>query len=253
MAIKLGRQLKFKNPPINEIIFGVGLTSDNNFNATVYGSFYNQIKDEYTKVSNQIPLSLPGEDLHTKKITNPRVWFETTDKLKLIQVQSDCFYYNWRKMGDKVYPGYKDIYDSFKSGWKKYSTLLKKEYSFNEPIATFFELSYINHIHGIDDDRIGEMVNLFSNSAVDEKGIMKSLNLSFSSEDGSVLTCFLGPGNIMNNTNDSVLIFELRVSKNLDDNNRNFDDWFGKAHDRITKAFSNSLSEKALLGWGHTT
>ena len=242
------KQLKFERPPINEIIFGVGLNPDK-LNATIFGQFYDQISDEYTKVSNQDPIYPQNRDMDFS-LFYPRVWFETPNKSKLIQVQYDRFHYNWRKFENNVYPGYEDVYGNFKTGWDEYTSLLKKENLFHESRVTHLELSYINHVEKSVDE-MKHIINLLEVPNMDNCGTINNFNLaiSFPLKNDGILIYSIKNG-IKKSTNEPIFVLELTTQKKCN-SNENFDEWFGKAHDHITDIFHNSLSKKALSEWGH--
>jgi uncharacterized protein (TIGR04255 family) len=76
----------------------------------------------------------------------PRYWFINHDDTRLLQVQQNKLFQNWRKTGPNVtYPHYEDICQDFQSSVVKFESFLREE-ELGEINCNQCELSYINHI-----------------------------------------------------------------------------------------------------------
>lgn len=75
-----------------------------------------------------------------------RLWFQSKDRSRLVQIQRDWLAYNWqRSPGDDSYPRYTAIEGPFLRTWDEFSDFLVSEGHL--PLkARQCELSYINHI-----------------------------------------------------------------------------------------------------------
>lgn len=137
----------YKNPPVNEVVCGLSFKRIDNFKIHHIGLFYQTIKDEFPIVEHALRLEdrPPELDLNLKDYL-PRVWFIKSDQQRLIQLQDDRLYFNWRRIkAEEPYPQYKSIIKDF----KKYLLVFEK-FLEDEKLGTVnperCELSYINHI-----------------------------------------------------------------------------------------------------------
>lgn len=92
------------SPPITEVVCGFAFEPMPELDPVVLGIYWSQRKDEY-----------PGRQLH-QALTRPilldppfplRVWLVGADDAFVLQIQSDRFYFNWRKR-DTQYPRFSD-------------------------------------------------------------------------------------------------------------------------------------------------
>ena len=258
MALQTKFKLEFAKPQINEIVFGVGLQLKK-FDATFFGRFYDRIKNEYVMVSQRPPIILfDKSNINHDTFFNPRILFETSDKLKLIQMQSDRFHYNWRKQEQEQnqYPGFEEVYKQFKTAWNSYNSWLKEENAYDDSIVNRLELTYINHIDKgelwqEDINDIDRVINFFKKLNIEKRYSMNNFNTTFSfplEEDGELVYAIRS--GVKRSTKESVLVIDLTMKKKCSAN-ENFDSWFTNAHDHIAKVLISSLSKEALKEWGY--
>lgn len=75
-----------------------------------------------------------------------RLWFQSEDRTRLVQLQRDWLAYNWQgSSGDSPYPRYEQIETRFLQLWDSFSDFLRG-LSGDTLTAQHCELSYINHI-----------------------------------------------------------------------------------------------------------
>lgn len=76
----------------------------------------------------------------------PRVWLESGDGNRLIQVQRDRFLHNWKKERDTdIYPHYDHVIGNFRTCLATFEEFLEdRKFEKIDPIQ--YELTYINHI-----------------------------------------------------------------------------------------------------------
>jgi uncharacterized protein (TIGR04255 family) len=101
--------VKFRNPPINELVIGVYFTRDLQLlRAEHVGLFWSSIRSEFPTIQQQpivvppfapsavvtIEFAAPGE-----MFPMPRFWIESTDGQTLLQIQRNAFLLNWRLKG----------------------------------------------------------------------------------------------------------------------------------------------------------
>src|SRR5438045_572199 len=101
-------RLKFKYPPINEVIVGLYFASEvAPLRAEHVGVFWSTVRKDFPKIQQQPVLMIPptsAAGFLELTFTNelfpmPRYWLEGIDDAYLMQIQRDAFIFNWRKRG----------------------------------------------------------------------------------------------------------------------------------------------------------
>src|SRR4051812_4830260 len=92
----------FRTPPVAEVVAGAIFdVSIPGFLIPHVGLFWQRIKNEFPETQHFMPLIPPtGEPKWVDSslgVPLPRVWFLSKTKQNIIQLQGDCFFYNWRK------------------------------------------------------------------------------------------------------------------------------------------------------------
>lgn len=152
---------EFNNPPVIETVLGVQFSPLQRFSILHYGLFWKKIRVDYPKCNVVPPLDPVTEQFQdeTKKIqaepkitvelkSSPeiRYWFIDSSETGLIQVQTDRFIHNWRKVkGDEVYPRYDSLKPRFKKEWQRFCEFLDEE-ELGSPEVNQCEVTYINNI-----------------------------------------------------------------------------------------------------------
>ncbi len=135
----------YKNPPVNEVVCGLSFTKIKKFKSHHIGLFWQKIKDEFPNVEHATRLEDKPPELDLKEYL-PRVWFVRNEQNRLIQLQDDKFYFNWRRMQeDEAYPRYETIIKDFTKYLLVFEKFLQKE-NLGSINPERCELSYINHI-----------------------------------------------------------------------------------------------------------
>lgn len=140
---------KFDRPPLNEVAIGVVFEPIRALLIPHYGVLWQQFKDEYTAVEHAPALAgrdgVPVTDTATG-LPLPRVWFRNRDGSKLVQVQNDRFYFNWRATDqNKTYPSFDTIRPEFDRLLKIFADFTEKDLGAAiTPIEC--DLTYINFI-----------------------------------------------------------------------------------------------------------
>jgi uncharacterized protein (TIGR04255 family) len=153
-----GDLAQWEAPPIDEVAISVQFNDIPKLKIVHYG----ELADRFAKVGltqhedkAAIPASfevfgkrvMPAQfQFQAVNVPLPRVWYMSTDKHRLVQVQPDRFIYNWRKVeGEGKYPRFSDVLPEF---WDRYqifqSFLIEKGLPPLEPNQC--ELSYFNNI-----------------------------------------------------------------------------------------------------------
>ncbi len=144
--------VKFKNPPINELVIGVYFDSEvPSLRSEHVGLFWGEVKKDFRSIHQQPPVTRPGMPAFFAVQVNPmpRFWLEASDGSTLMQIQRDAFLLNWRKK-DKAYPHFDEVKASFDKNKKRFFKFISDELKEPEPKAKIAELTYINLIESCD-------------------------------------------------------------------------------------------------------
>ena len=112
----------FERPPVNEVSLGVQVEPIDGLHAAHLGLFWGRVRRDFPALEEHPPLApTPIEDvssgprlldLQVQMLTVPpvpRLLFIDGSGTELLQVQSDRFIANWRRLaGADVYPRYPD-------------------------------------------------------------------------------------------------------------------------------------------------
>ena len=150
----------FESPPVTEVILSVQFATMPLFRSAHVGLYWNEIRNEYPRASEQPPIGPTFETFGaTPAVLSPgiriqmqtfppmaRHWFETSDGEHLVQLQQDRILHNWRKVAlGKEYPRYDAVRTKFEGEIDKLGSLLRKE-GLGEVRPNQCEVTYINTI-----------------------------------------------------------------------------------------------------------
>lgn len=145
----LPHMLTFANPPLNEVVLGQNFLVRPDFLVPMFGEFWLSIRDQYPKCAHAAPLAQPGEAPVVDQTSGawlPRIWFISEDDSRLVQLQQDRLYVNWRQMPNggpyKRFPGVKSEFDRI---WGLFEQYLVRTTG-QKLSPTRLELTYINII-----------------------------------------------------------------------------------------------------------
>jgi uncharacterized protein (TIGR04255 family) len=166
----------FRRPPVNEVVLGVRFESPKLSPAFV-GAFWQQVRARYPRVGDihpaidQIPEEfghpLAGAPAASVRVLDkpeaPRCWFLDTNDNRLLQVQEDALFQNWRAISPEDYPRYEPLRESFEQELGELDRLGKRE-GIGGLVAHQAELSFVNVIPTDSDTDPGEVFSLWSPS-----------------------------------------------------------------------------------------
>ena len=144
---------EFDAPPVFETVFGVRFPKLK-WDIPHFGLYWDAIRADYPKFEVHPPLMEPGpkkgtlEGITLQLTTTPeaRCWFLEEGGGRLIQVQHDGFFYNWRKgTPEEEYPRYEQsIRPAFEAEWDRFREFLSgEEIGVSEVVEC--EATYVNH------------------------------------------------------------------------------------------------------------
>lgn len=148
MALSAAELPDYERPPIAEVACGVRFDQIKGFTLPHGGLYWDTIRQDFPECQHAEPLMEPGMISVDEKtgLPLPRIWFLAAEKSALIQLQTNCFFYNWRKLTeDGTYPRFHAISHQFGRLFSGFNTFLQ---NLGLPVATptRYELTYVNHI-----------------------------------------------------------------------------------------------------------
>ncbi len=164
----------FRKPPVAETVLSLQFEPIAGLTTAHVGVLWQRFRQQLPLIEEHPPLPPVFEKFEPaspaqlevtieEKPPIPRVWFVDETKTELIQVQTNRFIHNWRKMeGMEPYPHYEPIRDKFRGEVAVLEKFLSEEKL--DPIAVNqCEVTYVNHIEpsGVW-YRHGRLENVFS-------------------------------------------------------------------------------------------
>ena len=135
----------YKSPPVIEVVCGISYKTIEKFKGPHLGLFWQKVRRKFPICEHAQRLEFVPSQIDFKDYL-PRMWFINKDKNKLIQLQNDKLFFNWRKMQkDEAYPRYKTIIKDFNINLKIFNEFLEEE-KLGSVKPEKCELTYINHI-----------------------------------------------------------------------------------------------------------
>jgi len=142
----------FENPPAVETLMGVHFPPIEKWQSPYFGLFWSRIKKDYPRFEIQPPVvAAPTPAMAVAQFQSgfelpTRCWFFNQDETRLIQVQSNLFLHNWRKVGPaNKYLHYDELRPIFEKEWQGFHNFLEDE-GLGAPRVQICEVTYVNHI-----------------------------------------------------------------------------------------------------------
>jgi uncharacterized protein (TIGR04255 family) len=147
----------YESPPLIEVALGVQLDPMPQVRAAHLGLLWQQYYSDFPSLQELPPIDTPEEEFGpvlTRTITVqlmglqpvPRYWFLSRDGTRVIQVQSDRFVLNWRRVHpEEPYPRYESLRKEFEQHYLAYLDFLNTR---GLGVATIrhAEVNYVNQI-----------------------------------------------------------------------------------------------------------
>lgn len=236
------------NAPIVELVVGFHFSGIILSHQEIY-SFYNSIKDYYPIIQEHPPIFIEKQFESTRDrqlpLYNARKFFLNSTENKLIQIQLDKIFFNWRKSNDG------DQYPHFDQVLKEFIEIVKKLKPLEELAKNIaqLEVTYLDHI----------WIDHFGNGDFNPKDIFNLFNIKRAVT--SMRSTFVLPvseieGNIsfdLKSGFDGVLkrklfVLETNCRGTLAD--KTIEDWFDCAHKNIHNLFFDITTDNAKSVWG---
>jgi uncharacterized protein (TIGR04255 family) len=247
-------KLKYKFPPINELIIGAYFDQPiMPLHSEHIGLFWAQVRKEFPKIQQQPELSLPIVAPHLafrigltdEPYPMPRFWLVAEDETTLMQIQKNAFIFNWRKR-DSDYPHFENVKANFDKYFELYLSFLRRELGIEAINIQITELTYSNLIES----------GQYWKDASDTPTLIPSLSIPNpgmrieGKPDFNYLTAYklsseltlnvtVRTGRKASESAKSVLVFEFRALGALGAASKlEVDAWYDRAHDAIGHCFT---------------
>ena len=140
--------IKYENPPIDEIVCDILFDSIKDLRTGHFGILWEKFRPDFPEIEDHILLAPVPEDLETpNKLLLPRIWFVHKNENEVVQVQQNRFIHNWRKrQPDDEYPGYEKVIENFERRYLSRFQQLLAEENLGNLVARKYELTYIDLI-----------------------------------------------------------------------------------------------------------
>jgi uncharacterized protein (TIGR04255 family) len=261
----------YANPPVIEVVCGVGFASLPDFKAVHLGLLWERFRKEFPRVEEQAPLAMPLEqfgvlrgapsELQFVEVPPlPRVWFLDEKGNGIVQVQRDALLHNWRKLDEADrYPRFKVVFAEFMDYFGRFSDFVRAN-ELGALTPAQYDLTYVNHIFPGDHWHHGDPLNsVFPDFQwrqekrflpVGYEAAQWKTAMRLPDESGrlhvSIQTGFKRPDNA------PLIVLEMKArgmskSPSVDAMTK----WFDVAHEWIVRGFAD-ITDKKLQGtlWG---
>ena len=147
-------RIKFKNPPINELVIAMYHLPVTEMRAQHIGIYWQRIRDRYPICEQQPPiasdtpaeLAMTLQNMAGEVYPLPRFWFSNADQPTLIQIQRNAFILNWRKGANNSYPHYEEVEKNFWKEFAEYVSFIQETLGNKVDVVSRCELTYIDII-----------------------------------------------------------------------------------------------------------
>lgn len=258
--------IDFSAPPINEVL--IGKVYEPRFDLTIpyFGKFWELIEDEFPKCQHAVAIgdSISGGDFQLAVdpalgTVLPRVWFIGNEATRLLQLQQDRFYFDWRQLPDKSseYIRFKSIFESYRKYEDILSSFVASQLG-NNLVPTRYDLTYVNVFkQGSEWSQLSDLSSLLkgfdfisSHKNIGSVGrCAVRLEFKMSNCPGSLnLTILSGRSANPNNTNQNNQLIRMELAATCAVgalSGATEDDWFHLAHEAIVNGFCELTTETA--------
>lgn len=164
----------FENPPVSEVVCGVGFTKPDNFTSPYMGLFWSTVRDEFPVAEVKPPLPPPGSEFNfilSDTPPPPRYFLRTREGDELLQLQENRFLYNWlQTQRNPKYPRYKNVIKRFHKLRKQFEMFLQ-DHDLQQMAVRELRLTYVNHImEGEGWNNLADVGKIFPNFQLKQRG-----------------------------------------------------------------------------------
>lgn len=150
---------EFVNPPVVEVALSVQFKRLANLRTPHLGVLWQEFRGRFPRIEEHAPLDAVVEKFGIPRAVKgvariemletpptPRCWFLDQAGNELIQVQTDRFVHNWRKIEtDATYPRYRNLRATFETELKQFRDFVQRE-GVGDFVPNQCEVTYVNHL-----------------------------------------------------------------------------------------------------------
>jgi uncharacterized protein (TIGR04255 family) len=245
------QKVTFDNAPVIEVVIGAQFDGKV-FNYKNIFDYYNQKKDEFTKIEANPPLPSTLENFESQSITkilsgfNSRYFFINDANNKLIQLQPDRLLYNWRKTENKIeYPHFDSVYGEFKKVLNELEGLYNIKEKINQLEVTYFDHIYIDDL-GMKDYELDKIFN-FWNFGKSLKNFENRLTIPQPEINGNLN--FMFQSGTKKDDKKKLIATEM-TCRGIITKEQTLDEWYNKSHDILLDFFLELTTDEIQQKWG---
>jgi uncharacterized protein (TIGR04255 family) len=265
----------FARPPVVEVVFAVSfrpvpLTI---VDLALFGR--SELLGEYPLVQEQPPIQMAIESFEDGTSgfgsmgslsllmgpPSPRLWFQSQDKTRLVQIQRDWLAFNWQDSAESTlpYPRYGVIEEAFLKVLGSFRSFLLSRGS-EEPHIMQCELTYINHIqsdtvwsrHG-QVSRVLRTIEPAGGYLPEPEDIQTTTRYRMKTTGGTLGRLYVNSVPGFKQGDRSPMILLTMTARGAPENGSNEDaalGFFRSAHKWIVEGFTSTTTDEAHHSWG---
>jgi len=241
--------MKLDSPPVVELVLGFHLKNDVLSQQHIF-NIYEKLKEDFPTIEERQPLldnpiRRPGETvISVGQSYNSRKLFINSEDNKLVQLQSNKFFFNWRKgKNQSDYPDFAGIMSDFNQTLARIEEVVE----ISSHVDTY-ETTYFDHI--VQSEFQTDSFNPFpALNLIKMDRDLTGLNLELFFHEEAV------PGDILlrvqsairNSDSEKILNMETKCLGK--DSKLDYKGWFDRSHEELVNLFGSLLQPKALEVW----
>ncbi len=247
-------RLKFRNPPIDELVLGTYFPPIEKLQSQHVGRFWGASLADFPVCTQHPPIRTVVHN-EGEPFPMPRFWLVSGDDATLIQIQKDAFIANWRnRRGGGAYPHYEAVRRLFDTQFGKFSAFLLETIGYHLNDVVSAELVYINFLPGYSLSNLADALPPMGAIAIPANLTSGevSLNANLQYDVDNDLSIQL---NVASATRSADKVKGVRLEIRAQGvptpaNWTGVGGWFDKAHDAVGGAFLGLTSETLQRSWG---
>lgn len=238
-----------KNPPLNEVVFGIQFKGGILTSKRIHDIYNKCFAEDYPEIKEEDKLpsiveQVNGRNVQLLNSRESRKQFIHKDDDKVIQIQPDKLLFNWRKgLNLREYPHFESTYKQFLD-----NILENEEFSNYLGHINQYELTYFDHIESYSfKEGLYDVSSIFNwfNIKSNPRNIDFSFSLYNNAVNGNISVNIKSA--IRRQDNKPIIVFETTVRGYVE--KMTINNWFMNARKLIVDLFFDSISEKTIRLW----